>query len=395
MTRPAVLGAPPAFPDGLPFVRPARPPLRDVAARVQSSYDRGILTNGPLVRELEEAAADRLGVAHVVAVSSCTSGLMLAMQALVPPRARVVMPSFTFSATAHAAVWAGSQPGFAECGANDCQLDLADAAERLDAAGALVGVHLFGAPCRPTAVEELGRRAGVPVIFDAAHAFGARHHGRAVGSFGNAEVFSLSPTKPLVSGEGGLVASSDDELATRIRHGRDYGNPGDYDTRFAGLNARMSELHAAIALAALPDLDNHLARRHELAARYRDRLGTIPGIRAQRVEPDDVSTVKDFTVVIESAEFGVSRDDAVEALRADGVDTRCYFSPPVHRQTSYQWLPSVDLPVTDLLAGQVISLPIWRDLDDDAVDAVVDVLARIHEHAEEVQEHRRLACVPS
>jgi dTDP-4-amino-4,6-dideoxygalactose transaminase len=404
VTRPAALGGEPAFPDGLPFVRPSPPPLDRVAARLAPSYDRGVLTNGPLVRELEEAAADRLGVPHVVAVSSCTTGLMLALQALVArgpePRRPVAMPSFTFSATAHAAVWAGAPPRFAECDPATFLLDLPAAAAAAYGAGVLVGTHTFGAPCRPSDLEDLGRAAGVPVLFDAAHAFGATHRGRPVGGFGAVEVFSLSPTKPLVAGEGGLVATRDRALAARVRDGRDYGNPGDYDTRFAGLNGRLSELHAAVGLESLARFDEHLARRTAVADRYRAALAGVPGLALQAVDPADTSTWKDLTVAVDPARFGTGRDALVAALRAEGVDTRCYFSPPVHRQAAYRLggAPPADLPCTDRVAGRVVSLPIWPDLPLAAVDRVAGAIAAVHDHAGELSarvDREGVACAPS
>jgi dTDP-4-amino-4,6-dideoxygalactose transaminase len=382
--RLAILGGEPAFPEGLPFVRPARPPLDRVTARLAPSYDRGVLTNGPLVRELEAAVARRLDVDHVVAVASCTSGLMLVLQALARPGAPVVMPSFTFSATAHAAAWMGAVPRFAECGPSDALLDPTDAAARAEGAGAIVATHVFGAPCHPEEIEALGATAGMPVVFDAAHAFGARRRGRPVGGFGSAEVFSLSPTKPLVAGEGGLVTTDDADLADRVRAGRDYGNPGDYDTHFAGLNARLSELHAAVALEALLELDDHLARRRELAALYRDLLSPMPGVSVQHVDPADESTYKDLTIVVDEDAFGVDRDRVVASLKAEGIDTRCYFWPPVHRQQAYRDLPPSELPTTDWLAARVISLPLWRALSDDDVKAVSMVLSDIHDHADEI-----------
>jgi dTDP-4-amino-4,6-dideoxygalactose transaminase len=383
-----VLGGEPTFSPALPFVRPATPPLSRVMARLRPGYDRGALTNGPLVRELEEAVAARLGVANVVAVSSCTSGLMLVLQAVADPDRPILMPSFTFSATAHAAAWMGAAPRFADCGPADALLDVDDAAARVaagGAVGAIVATHVFGAPCHPEDVETLGRAASVPVVFDAAHAFGATHGGRPVGGFGTAEVFSLSPTKPLVAGEGGLVTTHDGDLAERVRHGRDYGNPGDYDTRFAGLNARMSELHAAVALESLDELDAHLARRRELARLYRDLLAPLPGVAVQHVEPSAESTYKDLTIVVDETAVGVDRDVVVAGLRAEGIDSRCYFWPPVHRQRAYRGLPPVDLPVTDWLAARVISLPLWRDLSDEDVKAISMVMTGIHEHADEIR----------
>jgi dTDP-4-amino-4,6-dideoxygalactose transaminase len=402
MTAPALLGGPPAFPDGLPFFRPATPPLDRVTARLAPSYDRGMLTNGALVRQFEAEAAHRLGVPHVVAVASCTAGLMLVYQALSRPGTTAVMPSFTFSATAHAARWAGAVPRFADCDTATCQLDIADAATRMEGASVLVGTHVFGAPCTPEAVEELGRSAGVPVVFDAAHGFGATRDGRPLGSFGDAEIFSLSPTKPMTSGEGGLVAMRDAALAEQVRLGVDYGNPGDYDTRFAGLNARMSELHAAVGLESLVELDEHLAVRRELADRYRVALAGIPGITPQAIDPRDASTYKDFTVIVDEAAFGLDRDTVARALKAEGVDTRPYFYPAVHRQQAYADLLPVDLPRTDWLAERVISLPLWRAMPPTAVTTIAEVLGRLVEHAEQVDDAVGRAspegageCVPS
>jgi dTDP-4-amino-4,6-dideoxygalactose transaminase len=224
----------------------------------------------------------------------------------------------------------------------------------------------------------------VPALFDAAHAFGARRAQKPVGGSGAAEVFSLSPTKPVIAGEGGIVATGDGEVAAAVRIGRDYGNPGDYDTRFVGLNARMSELHAAMALESLGELDEHLAARRTLADRYAEGLGTVPGIAAQRVAPGDASTWKDFTVSVDAAEYGVDRDALVTALRAEGVDTRCYFDPPVHRQQAYAAPAPTALPVTERVASSVVSLPLYRDLAPVTVDQIVDVVERVHLRAREV-----------
>src|SRR5690606_17672923 len=140
----------------------------------------------------------------------------------------------------------------------------------------------------------------------------------------------------------GIVAMRDGALAEQVRLGVDYGNPGDYDTRFAGLNARMSELHAAVGLESLRELDEHLAVRRDLAARYRAALAGIPGITPQAVDPEDASTYKDFTVVVDETVFGLDRDTVARALRAEGVDTRPYFYPAVHRQAAYADLPPVE-----------------------------------------------------
>ena len=370
---------------GLPFARPARPPLERVLQRVSRSYESGQLTNGALVRELEERMADRLRVDHVVAVSSCTSGLMLVVQALVDGRpGPVVLPSFTFSASAHAVAWNGRSLRFAECDPETFQMDLTHAEPALDGASALMPTHVFGAPCNPEAVEKLAASAGVPVVFDAAHALGATFQERPIGGFGDAEVFSLTPTKPMVAGEGGLIATHDADLAARLRLGRDYGNPGDYDTRFVGLNARMSEFHAAMALESLSLLDRTLARRRELAMRYVAGLADVPGVRSQVVPLADLSTYKDFTIAIDAAEFGIDRNQLVAVLAAQGIDTRNYFDPPVHRQQAYRAEPPLCLPTTEAVSRGVVSLPIYPDLSFDDVNVVIKTIWLAHEHAEAV-----------
>jgi len=381
--QPAILKGPPAFPDGLPFARPLTPPLEAVVARLIPSYESGQLTNGRLVRALEEQAAERLGVPHVVAVSSCTAGLMLAIQALCPD-GPVLLPSFTFSASGHAVVWNSLRPLFAECDPRSFQLDVADAEARVGDARGILATHIFGAPCPATVIEKLGASRGLPTVFDAAHAFGALHQGRPVGGFGDAEIFSLSPTKPVIAGEGGLVATRHGDLAEHLRIGRNYGNPGDYDTRFVGLNARMSEFHAAMALESLALLDEQVRLRTAAADRYCAGLVGIPGISTQEVVPGDTSSYKDFSITVDPEALGLSRDALVLGLAAEGVDTRNYFDPPVHRQQAYAGVAERPLPVTDELCRRVTSLPMFARLALDAVDKVVECIDAIHDHADEI-----------
>jgi FlaA1/EpsC-like NDP-sugar epimerase/dTDP-4-amino-4,6-dideoxygalactose transaminase len=382
---PALLGGDATFSPGLPFARPTRPPLEHVVRRLQPSYDRGMLTNGPLVAELEHRIAERLGVAHVVALSSCTSGLMLVVQALTDGRSGpVVLPSFTFSASAHAVAWNGLAPRFVECLPDTFQIDTASAAAALEGASAILATHIFGAPCDPRRVEAIAREHGIPVIFDAAHALGASTDQVPLGSFGTAEVFSLTPTKPLVAGEGGLVATNDSALAETLHIGRDYGNPGDYDTRFAGLNARMSEFHAAMALESLELLDESLERRRFLAGLYRGYLADVPGIELQAFSSRDTSTFKDLTIRVDADRFGIDRDGLALALLAEGVDTRKYFDPPVHRQRAYAHLDHSSLPVTDAVARSVVSLPVFPDLRDEHIEQIAEIVRSVHEHAVEL-----------
>jgi dTDP-4-amino-4,6-dideoxygalactose transaminase len=200
-----------------------------------------------------------------------------------------------------------------------------------------------------------------------------------IGGFGDAEVFSLSPTKVLIAGEGGIIATNDDSLAERCRIGRDYGNPGDYDTRFVGLNARMSELHAATALASFEDLEERIVRRNQLAERYRKVLDRLPGIGFPVVAEGDRSTFKDFTILVDAERFGMDAAALAGALAAEGVQTRRYYSPPVHRQRAYRWVGPANggLPETDRAAAMVLTLPLWTGMADDQVEGVGAAMARL------------------
>lgn len=383
---PAALGGSPAFPAGLALVRPTLPDTAAIARRLQQVLDSGILTNGPTVRTLEEAVADYVGVDHVVAVSSCTAGIMLVLQAC-GVSGRVVLPSFTFSASAHAVHWAGGCPSFADIEPLTLTLDPRDAAGRLDGAEALFATHLYGTPCDIERLQEVARGASVPLLFDAAHALGSRRRGRPVGGFGTAEVFSLSPTKVTVAGEGGLIATNDGALAETCRYGRDYGNPGDYDCLFPGLNARMSELHATVALASLAGLDERVAQRSALARRMQDGLTSLATVGFPKVAAGDTSTYKDLTLLVDADRFGLSAAQLARALGSEGIDTRRYYHPPVHRQKAYVGLAlPAPLPVTDWAAERVLTLPLWSHMTNADLDGAVDAVARIGVHAERVHD---------
>ncbi len=377
---PALLGGAPAFPDGLPLVRPTIDDPGALTAELGRVVASGMLTNGPTVRRLEEAVAERLGT-EAVAVASCTAGLMLVLQA-VGATGRVVLPSFTFSASAHAVTWAGGTVDFADVEPERATLDPDGLAPLLAGASAVTATHIYGSPCQVEALETLAADAGIPLVFDAAHALGSTRRGVPVGRFGVAEVFSLSPTKVVVAGEGGIVATRDPALAETLRHGRDYGNPGDYDTRFAGLNARMSELHAAVALASLAGLDDHVAHRNHLVDVFEAEVEGVPGLRVVRPEEGDVSTFKDLTVVLDPDRFGLTAAQAQAGLRAEGIDSRRYYHPPIHAQQAYagRWAAR-PLPVTDALAAQVLSPPLWSHSTEAQVRSVAGALVALHEHA--------------
>lgn len=378
-TPPAIRGGRPVFPEGLPLVRPSVPPIAEVLDDVARILESGVLTNGPYVRELEQRSADYLGVRNCVAVSSCTSGLMLMLR-VAGLAGDVIVPSFTFAATAHAVSWNGLRPTFADIDEATLTLSPEAVARAMGVrASAILATHTYGTPCDVEGLTDVAASHGVPLFFDAAHAFGSRHRDAHVGGFGAAEVFSLSPTKVVVACEGGIIATNDDALAERCRIGRDYGNPGDYDCRFVGLNARMSEIHAAVALRSLEDLEERISRRNELASLYREGLGPISGITFPEVREGDRSTYKDLTVLVDPDVFGRDADWLAHALAAEGIETRRYYSPPVHEMRAYRRAPATNgsLRVTESAASRVLTLPMWSDMFEEDVGLVVLAVQRL------------------
>jgi dTDP-4-amino-4,6-dideoxygalactose transaminase len=351
---------------------------------VHGILESGMLTTGQHLRNFEKAAAEHLGVRHALAVSSCTTGLMLTYRGL-GLTGDVVVPSFTFMATVSAMIWAGLRPIFADVDVDTLTLDPTAAEAAITPnTSALVAVHNFGNPADIEALQAIARRHHLKLIFDAAHGFGTLYQGVPVGPQGDAQIYSLSPTKLLIAGEGGIVATNDDDLAEKIRIGREYGNSGNYDSAFAGFNARMPEFNALLCLRSLGLLEQATRRRNRVASLYQERLSMLPGLGFQKIQPGSRSSYKDFSLTIDPDAFGLSRDQVAVALAAENIDTRKYYDPPVHLQTAYRQFapPAQRLPNTHLLAACSLSLPIWSQMEDAVVLGICRAIQRIHAFAE-------------
>ena len=398
----------------VPFVRPALPKAEALAEAFSEIVTSGRLTKGPYCDRLEHAVAKRLGVRHAVAVSSCTVGLLLVYRAIdlsagscrsrrsatdscgvasmeslsrfgitktgsrTEPIGEVVIPSFTFLAAPAAIVWNNLRPVFIDVDPKTTNVTpQAIAAAITPRTVAIAACHNFGNPCDVRALEAVAAEHNLPLVIDAAHGFGASMHGLPVGAGATAQVFSLSPTKLLVAGEGGIVATDCDCLAHFVRMGREYGNDGSYDALFAGINGRMPELSAAMALASLDMLDDVSRRRNELAALYKNELSDLRGIGFVSYLPGGVSSHKDFSITIDPTRFGMTRDALRRTLASHGIETRAYYDPPCHRQTAYEHFYDRmrPLPATDLLAARSLALPIGAHVDEGIVREVCDVIA--------------------
>ena len=398
----------------VPFVRPALPKAEALAEAFSEIVTSGRLTKGPYCDRLDHAVAKRLGVRHAVAVSSCTVGLLLVYRAIdlsagscrsrrsatdscgvasmeslsrfgitktgsrTEPIGEVVIPSFTFLAAPAAIVWNNLRPVFIDVDPKTTNVTpQAIAAAITPRTVAIAACHNFGNPCDVRALEAVAAEHNLPLVIDAAHGFGASMHGLPVGAGATAQVFSLSPTKLLVAGEGGIVATDCDCLAHFVRMGREYGNDGSYDALFAGINGRMPELSAAMALASLDMLDDVSRRRNELAALYKQELSDLRGIGFVSYLPGGVSSHKDFSITIDPTRFGMTRDALRRTLASHGIETRAYYDPPCHRQTAFEHFYDrmKPLPATEILAARSLALPIGAHVDAAVVGEVCDVIA--------------------
>lgn len=360
----------------LSIIRPTLPSLSEIEELVRPSWKSGIVTVGPTVQAFEDEVCRQTGARHAVALSSCTAGLMLVPRALnLSPGSEVIVPSFTFAATAQALVWNGLIPVFCDCLPGTCTLDPEDVERNLSLkTEAICPVYTYGLPPDVDALLDLGRRKGIPVYFDSAQGLGSTYRGKPAGGFGVCEVFSLSPTKVVTAIEGGLITTDDGSLADRLRSMRDYGKDSDggEDMVYMGLSARMGELNAAVGLLSLRNADALVKSRLDHIVRYRQRLGSLPGCWTQ-VYPGDRTPSGNYFVLFITDQAKRSRDEVYQALKARGIQTKRYFYPPVHAQTIFQRVPirvSTHLTHTVKTSGEGLALPLYSHMTDEQRETV-------------------------
>ncbi len=358
----------------IPVSRPELPPLERYVALLRDIWDTRMLSNfGTYARRFEEGAQAYLGTDRVRAVSSCDVGLVIALAALdLPTGGEAILPSFTFNSTVNAVLWNRLTPVFADLDPRRLTLAPGEVHALLSPKTAVVvGTHVFGNPCDHDAIRAAIGPVRVPVVYDAAHAYGSRYRGRPTGTLGDLEVFSFSGTKIVTSAEGGLVAAASESLVRRVEYLRAYGFQGDYESHVVGLNGKISELNAALGALALERTEAAVERRHAIAARYRDGLAGVPGLRFQEVDARDRSTYKDFAILC-----GRGRDGLERRLSEAGIQTKRYFRP-AHGMRAYRRFGTRPLPRTDDVAARVLCLPIFNEISDAQID---EVIGRIRDH---------------
>src|SRR5690242_7790384 len=373
----AIRGAPPAFDEPLHVGRPNIVNRDAFLLSVSEILDRHWLTNnGPVVQEFERRVAEYLGVKHCVAMCNGTIALEIAIRAL-GLAGEVIVPSWTFVATAHSLYWQGITPVFADIDPATHNLD-PDAVRRMitPRTSGIIGVHLWGRAAPVYELQAIADEHGLQLMFDAAHAFGSSYKGETIGRFGACEVLSFHATKAFNTMEGGAVVTNDDELAEKMRLMRNFGFIGYDNVIHPGTNGKMIEVCAAMGLANFDTLDEIFAINRRNHAQYTGALADVPGISV--LAYDSAERNSHHYVVLEIGEqCPVSRDDVVAALHVENVLARKYFWPGAHRMQPYRDLfPHAGLMLanTDRVARQVIILPNGSSVSSEAISTICSII---------------------
>lgn len=358
--------------------RPHLPPLARFREGLAEIWERGWLTNeGPVLVRFAEALRQRLDSPELSLFCNGTLALQLGIQAL-ELSGEVITTPFTFVATAHALRANGLRPVFVDIEPQHYTLDPA----RVEAAitsetSALLGVHVYGHPCRHAELATLADRHGLRLIYDAAHAFGVKVDGRTIAGLGDMSMFSFHATKLFHSIEGGLLVVGDPQLRERLDRLRNFGFESETEVSLQGSNAKMNELQALMGLLMLEELDDILEGRRRVASRYRSRLSGVPGIRLPALADATVEANNAYVPLeVFESEHGRSRDELRAALAQRGVIARPYFHPLVTDFSCYRDAIGEDpLEVARGVASRILTLPIHDDMSDEEVDLVCDVIA--------------------
>lgn len=378
----AINGAPPAFESPIHVGRPNVGDRSAFLDNVNRALDNHWLTNnGPLLQEFEKQIAARLNVKHCVAMCNGTIALEIAIRAL-NLSGEVIVPSWTFVATAHALYWQGITPVFADIDPTTHNLD-PDAVKRMitPRTTGIIGVHVWGRPAPIDALQKIADDHGLKLMFDAAHAFGSSWQGQSIGSFGACEVFSFHATKAFNTMEGGAITTNDDDLAEALRLMRNFGFKGYDNVIHPGTNGKMIEVCAAMGLANLSSFPSIVESNRQNQQAYRDALAGIPGISLIQYDATERNSYH-YVVLEIGADCGFSRNALVDALHAENILARKYFWPGSHRMKPYRDLfphAGLVLPATIELGEQIVVLPNGVALEQDVIATIASVCRTLSE----------------
>jgi dTDP-4-amino-4,6-dideoxygalactose transaminase len=381
----AMFGGTPAFKEALHVGRPNLGDRATFLDRINQILDSRWLSNmGPQELEFEDRVANTVGVEHCVAMCNATVGLEIAIRSL-DLKGEVIVPSFTFVATAHALQWQRVTPVFCDIDPNTHNLDPAKVEAMITPqTSGILGVHLWGRPCDTTALQAIANKHRLKLLFDAAHAFGCSYGGKQIGGFGDAEILSFHATKFVNSFEGGAVVTNNAELAAQIRLMRNFGFCGYDEVTQLGINGKMSEVCAAMGLTSLEAMDTIVEVNRRNWKAYREGLMGLPGISLLEYDNRERNNYHYVVIEVDSTRAALERDQLLELLHKENVLARRYFWPGCHRMEPYKSLyPNAHLSLaqTERVAAQIITLPTGQTITPEMIGKICSIIRMAFENA--------------
>ena len=361
--------------DIITVTSPLLPPLEEFKPYLEDIWRRKWLTNnGYYHKELENALCEYLGVPYISLFTNGTLPLICALQAL-RITGEVITTPYSFVATTHALWWNGIKPVFVDIDRRTGNID----PEKIEAAitpktTAIMPVHVYGQPCEMECIQEIANTYGLKVIYDAAHAFGVEKEGKSLLAAGDMSTLSFHATKVYNTVEGGALVCQDAQTKQRIDYLKNFGFANETTVVAPGINGKMDELRAAYGLLSLKHVDEAIAKRKQVALRYREALRQARGITFFEDRPGVKHNYSYFPIFINEKEYGMSRDALYEKMKAAGVYGRRYFYPLISTFSTYRGLESArpsNLPNAHKMAEEVICLPMHHGLSEEDVDRVL------------------------
>lgn len=387
----ALFGGTPIFAEKLHVGRPNIGSRENLLARINDMLDRKWLTNhGQFVQEFEKKIAEYVGVKHCIATCNGTVALELAIRAL-GLTGEVLVPSFTFIATAHALQWQEITPVFCDIDPKTHTIDPYRLQQMITPrTSGIIGVHVWGNPCNVEALTQIAEQNNLKLMFDAAHAFGCSYKKQMIGNFGEAEVFSFHATKFINAFEGGAIVTNNDDLAEKIRLMTNFGFAGLDNVIYIGTNGKMNEASAAMGLTSLESLDEFIEVNYRNYQCYQNELAGIVGVSLFAYHKEEHSNYQYIVLEINEALTGVNRDTLVKILEAENVIARRYFYPGCHRMEPYRsYFPHAGLllPETEKLTQQVMLLPTGTAISLEDIYHISQIIRLAINKSQEVQRY--------
>ncbi len=389
MNKPAVLGGPKLASEKIRTSCPAIPQnLSEIEHELRDILNCCMLSNfGKYATSLEKNFQEVLKAKHILTVPNATTGLQIVLSSL-PQRSEVIVPSFTFPASAHAIVHANLQPKFVDVEITTFTISVKDVLAKINhKTSAILAVNVFGNPCQIGELQAIAEEHGLKLFFDSAAAMGSKYRDCLLSAYGDASVFSLSGTKIVSAGEGGIIVTNDDDLADQFKCLRNYGYcESRNDCHFIGYNGKFNEFSAVLALYSLKRMAQTIAQRREFADIYKKQLEKIPGIKSQHILDESETNYCTFAVQVDPKEFGLDADKVRDCLEEENIQSLRYFSPSLHSTKAYKRFNNIHFENSEKLAQSVLCLPMHPRLTVGQVNLICSAIEKLHLYAEEIRQ---------